>query len=210
MQSQKEKGMIKFDPKLDDFDSKNYAVSEINEPVIRTIGYSVITRCRYGAEVINMPSIMAIDIDYMIETKGKEETMKNTVELAKKIVEDYDLAFRIYRTFKGLRVIVLGEDFHPRTYKSYDLMCDFDCDDIYSILCIKQNCFRLRLTPKPERIGITDKYDSSQSWIDRYNQAIIGFASAKFIQQIGPDIDLPDEIKIHDNVTGSFTSMPLA
>lgn len=34
--------MIKFEQRLnDDFDSKNYAVSEIKEPVVRYIGESV-------------------------------------------------------------------------------------------------------------------------------------------------------------------------
>ncbi len=203
--------MIKFEPQLcDDFDSKDYAVSEIKEPAIRSIGKSVITRCRYGAEVINMPDIMSIDIDYQLEVKGEEETLMNTVELAEEIAEDSELTLRIYRTFKGLRVIVLGSEFNPRTYESDDLMMQFACDQIYAILCIKQNCFRLRLTPKPERIGIADKYDHSQNWIDQYNSARSGFASARFIRQVGPDIELPEEIKVHDEMTGSFTDMPLA
>jgi hypothetical protein len=203
--------MIKFEPQLcDDFDSKNYAVSEIEEPVIRTIGNSVITRCRYGAEVINMPSIMSIDIDYQLELKGEEETLRSTVELAEEIAEESDMTLRIYRTFKGLRVTVLGSEFNPRTYESDDLMTQFTCDKIYAILCIKQNCYRLRLTPKPERIGISGKYDSSQNWIDQYNSARNGFASARFLRQFGPDIELPEEIKAHDEMTGSFTDMPLA
>ena len=205
--------MIKFESRLNDyFDSKNYAVSEIKEPVIRTIGKSVITRCRYGAEVINMPSIMSIDIDYQLEAKGEEEALRNTVELAEEIAEDSELTLRIYRTFKGLRVIVLGSEFNPRTYESDDLMMQFACDQIYAILCIKQNCFRLRLTPKPERIGISraNKYDGSQSWIDQYNSARSSFASARFLIQIGPDIELPEEVKVHDEMTGSFTDMPLA
>jgi hypothetical protein len=28
--------------------------------------------------------------------------------------------------------------------------------------------------------------------------------------QIGADIELPEEIKVHDEMTGSFTDMPLA
>lgn len=204
--------MIKFASRLnDDFGhSKSYAVSEIKEPVIRNIDKSVITRCRYGAEVINMPDIMSIDIDYQLEIKGEEETLRNTVELAEKISEDSELTFRIYRTFKGLRVIVLGSEFDPRTYESDDLMTQFGCDQIYAILCIKQNCFRLRLTPKPERIGIAGKYDGSQDWIDQYNSARTRFASAKFIQQIGPDVELPDEVKAHDEMTGSYTELSLA
>lgn len=205
--------MIKFEQRLnDDFDSKDYAVSEIKEPVIRTIGKSVITRCRYGAEVINMQDIMSIDIDYQLEARGEEETLRSTVELAEEIAEDSGLTFRIYRTFKGLRVIVLGGEFNPRTYKSDDLMTQFACDQIYAILCIKQNCYRLRLTPKPERIGISraNKYDGSQSWIDQYNSARIDFASARFVTQVGPDIELPEEMKVHDEMTGSSTNMPLA
>lgn len=203
--------MIKFETReSDNFSKKDYAVTEIKEPVIRTIDKSVITRCRYGAEVINMPSIMSIDIDYSYEIKGEEETIRDTTRLAEEIAEYSGLTFRMYRTFKGLRVIVLGSDFNPRTFRSDDLMTDFECDQVYAVLCIKQNCFRLRLTPKPERIGIADKYDHSQGWIDQYNSARSGFASARFIRQIGPDIDLPEEVKMHDCMTGSFTDMPLA
>ncbi len=205
--------MIKFEPRLfDDFDSKNYAVSEIKESVIRTIGYSVITRCRYGAEVINMPSIMSIDIDYQFEVKGEEQTLEETAGLAEEIAEDSEMTFRIYRTFKWLRVIVLGSEFNPRTYESDELMMRFEKKNrIYAILCNKQNCYRLRLTPKPERIGISraDKYDGSQRWIDQYNQARIGFASAKFFRQVWSDIELPEEIRMHDEMTQSFTDMPL-
>ena len=207
--------MIKFEKSErmdDDFDSKEYAVSEIKEPVINTIGKSVITRCRYGAEVINMPSSMSIDIDYTLKIKGEAQTLNDTVELAEEIAEDSELTFRIYRTFKGLRVIIIGREFNPRSYASDDLMNQFGCDIVYAILCIKQNCFRLRLTPKPERIGFgkADKYDGSQGWIDRYNADRSGFASARFIRQIGPEVELPDEIKVHDKMTGSFTELPLA
>ena len=32
------------------------------------------------------------------------------------------------------------------------MMDEFSCDPLYTLLCVKQSCFRAQLTPKPSRV----------------------------------------------------------
>lgn len=198
--------------------------TEIREEVLQTLdARNAVTRNRYGARVLNSEHLLILDIDKPKSTGGgllglfkkkderspKEQIfdMVRTVAAAK-----YPhLSFRMYETFQGARVIVLGQDFDPRDSATLKLMDDFNCDPLYTLLCEKQVCFRARLTPKPSRMkfrGYKVKYPrvdddgEFQRWVNEYENVSRGFSVCKLVGTVGPNISLPETVRFHDDATG--------
>ena len=182
--------------------------AEIREELLQTIDdHSAITRNRYGARVLNVEKLMILDIDKPKSTAGglgglfkkkdarspKEQIFEMVKTLATTKYKNY--AFRIYETFQGARVIVLGKNFDPRDGATKKIMDEFNCDPLYTLLCIKQGCYRARLTPKPSHMkfrGFKVKYpregdDSEfQRWVSEYENMSRSFSVCKLIEQVGP------------------------
>jgi len=194
--------------------------SEIREEILQTIDdQSVITRNRYGARVLNVERMMILDIDKPKPTGGlfkkkdtrppKEQIFEMVKTLATTKYPSY--GFRLYETHQGARVIVQGRDFDPRDPATKKMMDEFNCDPLYTLLCIKQSCYRARLTPKPSRMkvrGFKVKYpregdDSEfQRWLSEYESVSRGFSVCKLIAQVGAMTSMDDVVQLHDDVTG--------
>ena len=194
--------------------------AEIREEILQTVDeHSVITRNRYGARVLNVEQLMILDIDKPKPTGGlfkkkdtrppKEQIFEMVKNLA--ITKYKDLGFRIYETYQGARVIVLGKEFDPRDKQTKKMMDEFNCDPLYTLLCIKQGCYRARLTPKPSRMkfhGYKVKYpregdDSEfQRWVSEYENMSRSFSVCKLIEQVGASFSMNDVVMLHDDVTG--------
>jgi hypothetical protein len=198
--------------------------AEIREEILRIIDdHSAITRNRYGAQVLNTEKMMILDIDKPKAAAGglgglfkkkdarpaKEQIFDTVRNLA--IAKYKDLAFRLYETYQGARVIVLGSDFDPRDGETKRMMDEFNCDPLYVTLCIKQGCYRARLTPKPYRIKMqaykvrypNDGDDRDfQRWLSEYEAVSRNFAVCKLIEEVGASQYLNDVVRLHDEVTG--------
>jgi len=194
--------------------------SEIREELLQTVDdHSVITRNRYGARVLNVEKLMILDIDKPKPTGGlfkkkdtrppKEQIFEMVRNLA--TTKYTNLGFRIYETFQGARVIVLGRDFDPRDSQTKKMMDEFNCDPLYTVLCIKQGCYRARLTPKPSRMKFRSykvKYPREgddgefQRWVSEYESMSRDFSVCKLIEQVGTMHSAPDVVRLHDDVTG--------
>ena len=129
---------------------------EIREEILQVVDeHAIITRNRYGAQVLNAESLMFLDIDKPKESFGRLFKKSNPqldkekiFELVRKQAADSKyagLAFRVYETYQGARVVVLGKPFNPRDRATMDMMNDFNCDALYTSICRKQGCFRARL-----------------------------------------------------------------
>ena len=198
--------------------------AEIREELLQTVDdHSVITRNRYGARVLNVERLMILDIDKpksaggglagLFKKKDTRPPKEQIFEMVKSLATTKytDLAFRLYETYQGARVIVLGRDFDPRDSATNKMMDEFNCDPLYTLLCIKQGCYRARLTPKPSRMrfrGYKVKYpregdDSEfQRWVSEYESVSRNFSVCKFIGQAGVDHSMPEVVRLHDDVTG--------
>jgi hypothetical protein len=130
-----------------------------------------------------------------------------------------EYGFRIYETYQGARVIVLGQDFDPREASTRKMMDAFNCDRLYSTLCRKQGCFRARLTPKPHRMKMhrykvkfpREGEDAEfQQWLAEYERESRNFRVCKFIEQVGAGQYLNDVVRLHDELTGANFYQPLA
>ncbi|MBL8062302.1 MAG: hypothetical protein JNK32_04740 [Anaerolineales bacterium] len=205
--------------------------AEIREEILQTLdSKTIITRNRYGAQVMNAETLMFLDIDKPKPAGLGGLFKKNTPESDKEKIYDMvrklaaskyqGLAFRIYETFQGARVIVLGQDFDPQSRAALDMMKEFNCDSLYTTLCNKQACFRARLTPKPRRIKMEsykvnyprEGMDAAfEAWLQKYEMESRHYSVCRFVEQIGTSpFGMPEAVHMHDEVTGTATHQPLA
>ncbi|MEY2817376.1 MAG: hypothetical protein RL275_839 [Chloroflexota bacterium] len=203
---------------------------EIREELLQALDdKTVITRNRYGAQVLNTENLMFLDIDKPKPAGLGGLFKKNAGTDKEKIFEMIrnlalnskyaELGFRIYETYQGARVIVTGRSFDARDSSTMAMMRDFHSDPLYAAICRKQGCFRARLTPKPYRLKLKAykvKYprdvvdDQFESWLQIYEAASRNFSVCKFIEKIGTSHGTTEAIRLHDEITGSGLSLPLA
>ena len=203
--------------------------AEIREELLQIIDdHSAITRNRYGAQVLNTENLMFMDIDKpkatfarLFKKQDPQSDKAQIFDLVRKLATTKykDYSFRIYETFQGARVIVLGRDFDPRDRETKKMMDDFNCDPLYTMLCIRQGCYRARLTPKPHRIkvrGYKVKYpretedDEFQRWLSEYESVSRSFSVCKLIEQVGRGESMNEVVRLHDDVTGIAHPQQLA
>jgi hypothetical protein len=202
--------------------------AEIREELLQIIDdHSAITRNRYGAQVLNTENLMFMDIDNpkasggLFKRKDTRPPKEQIFDMVKNLATTKykDFGFRLYETFQGARVIVLGRDFDPRDRETKKMMDDFNCDPLYTMLCIRQGCFRARLTPKPHRIkvrGYKVKYPREtedgefQRWLLEYESVSRSFSVCKLIEQVGMGESMNEVLRLHDDVTGIAYPQQLA
>ena len=202
---------------------------EIREELLDTLNPdAVVTRNRYGARVLNVQNLLILDIDDpklgffdLFRKAGDPKTQIVTMvkKLAQKSVYA-SLGFRIYETQKGIRVIVQGRDFDPKDPRTRQMMKEFNCDPLYSLICAKPACYRARLTPKPSVMkirGLKVKYPRDEqaeselkNWLAGYEAQSAGYAVCKFIEQLGASQPLNDVVRYHDQASGAFQNFKLA
>ena len=90
-------------------------------------------------------------------------------------------------------------------------MRDFGADRLYYTLCVKQNCFRARLTPKPFRIDHetpkiifpnreTKEEIAHSNWVAEYEDKSENFATCKLVKTYGK-ATYSRAITYHDRIT---------
>lgn len=199
-----------------------YSVA-ITEPVLRTLdNANIITRNRYGAQVLNSADTCFLDVDSfppsfwericgIFGSSVSEEQRLLRVVHALCARED-GLGIRVYRTARGWRLIVAASGlFAPDSVQARMLYDRLHVDPMYARLCCKQMCWRARLTPKPYRLGMTGRYPApsdsqaaqnpeTAEWVARYDRHCSKAAVCRLIESVG--VPMKSEIvELHDDVT---------
>ncbi len=159
----------------------NYEERPIREEILRELSpQNIVTRNRYGAEVLNSENLVFVDVDIapVEEQSGRPkqpagffarlfrrrplpappsrpDPAERVLDSIRKTAADpryRNYPIRIYRTRAGYRLLVLQGEFPPGSPQLRRLMRDFRADELYAQLCTVQGCFRARLTPKPYRV----------------------------------------------------------
>ena len=201
----------------------------IREHVVKEIdSNNIITINRYGAQVLNTTKYTVLDIDHysahpIMKLFGvlSENTKDNMLAKFKQRITRYPEfgeSFRIYETCKGIRVI--GKQYvDPQTKRFLKTMRSLGVDPLYSILCKKQNCYRVRLTPKPYRMKIATikikapwdcETDFYETWQKQYAEASNAYSVAKLREVIGRDFWDDPIVFLHDQTTRMRSTSPLA
>ncbi len=103
--------------------------------------------------------------------------------------------WRIYETCKGIRLIVLGQYIEPSSPLFADFSKKINSDSLYAFMCLRQNCYRARLTPKPHRMkircmkyrcpipeGMERQY---AEWVDEYERESHDFGVCRLVDVLG-------------------------
>lgn len=136
---------------------------------------AVITRNRYGAEVLNTDTLLIADVDFppprkaapaglwsRLRSRGQQPQEASSPSVQDETVQrlrDFASAnqqwgTRVYRTRAGLRVLITGTQAPPGSALAQQILTDLGSDPIYVRLCVAHHNYRARLTPKPWRIGV--------------------------------------------------------
>jgi hypothetical protein len=134
---------------------------------------------------------------------------------------------RLYRTPAGFRVLALHQPFNPADPAVAALFAALGTDRVYVRMCLRQRCFRARLSPKPWRIGISEHarprsgawpprpevVPLRNAWIANYEQKSAAYAACHFVAEIGQGIPhsavRPIQL-LHDQLCRAETALPLA
>lgn len=204
--------------------------ADIREPVLEALSEeAVITRNRYGAQVLNCARLPILDVDHppagirdwfsRKTPEWAEGRMREILgQLARKPGLGH-LGFRLYATAQGFRVIVLGQEALPSESLMPRLVRALHVDPLYWTLCRKQACYRARLTPKPHRIQVPrlrlpfplpeDRRQDLEAWLETYETRSHPFASCRFLEAFGPD-PAHALVALHDQRTGAHSARTLA
>ncbi len=202
----------------------------IREEIIEEIdAQNLVSRNRYGALILNSETVVFIDIDeprigfwkrlFGNKNLTKKQQMLEMIEQQASNRTYQGLGFRVYETHSGMRLTVTGREFTAGSDVSRQLLSAFNSDPLYALLCVKQQCYRVRLTPKPHRMRLkahrvryprTDEEQQAiEQWIEGYEAASRNFASCQFIKALGQQTR-SEIIDYHDRMSGAHTSMKLA
>lgn len=138
-----------------------------------------------------------------------------------------DWGLRIYRTPAGLRVLATHGLFTPSDPQVSTAFAALGTDPIYKRMCLNQQCFRARVSPKPWRMGIKDhmrprpclwpvteeRRAQRDAWIATYEATAKAFSSCSFLRHIGQKTVHPDvmpTLTLHDDLCRSESGLPLA
>jgi|688.fasta_scaffold00309_52 hypothetical protein len=215
-----------------------YFAQPPREEIIQEIGNEEqgidgwVSRNRYGVLVLNTDVMLIIDIDRQETPLRKVATTlwsnwfrqrvpseeEKLIELCKAQTED---AFRLYRTYAGWRAILLNRAVGGVDNDSLAIMKKFPVDPFYLKLCIKQKCFRARLTAKPWRIGLErcpisyphhpNLENHYLRWEQQYNAEATKYRVCEKIYDNGfPCERLKTLLEIHDAVAQVNSDLPIA
>ncbi len=215
-----------------------YGRQPLREEILRSVGEpdgaieALVTRNRYGAEVLNTARLPFVDVDLPPAGASsgffgffkKDKTDPTLKRIREACAQKSRSTFRVYRTRAGYRVLATDLSMDPKSEGTQDFLASFGSDPAFMKLCRIQGSFRARLTPKPWRIDLPlppSQYPREdpaalaefEEWLKEYERASSGFATCKFIESIGtarPSTETQGLVKEHDRVTRSESDLPLA
>lgn len=226
-------------------DRYGYADRALREEILEEIPdgrgtrVGVITRNAYGVEVLNTAGAMFIDIDFpelsALESlrawwrraQGGPTEPREAAALAavrQQVERNSGWGARVYRTRAGLRCLLTHATFDPAAASTAELMRALGADPLYVRLCVKQACFRARLTPKPWRCRASkppsrypwedpDAERRYREWQRRYEAAAEGYATCRLIETLGSGWSHPEVqriLPVHDERTRVGRPLALA
>ncbi|WP_028454024.1 hypothetical protein [Chitinilyticum litopenaei] len=139
-----------------------------------------------------------------------------------------DWLIRVYRSYAGLRLLVMHRPFAPDETETQALFAAVAADPVYVRMCRHQRCFRARLSPKPWRIGMPDALKprpgvwpvrsealpQRQAWVEAYTARASDYASCHFLAEYGrgqPHAKLQAIAELHDEACRALdAARPLA
>ena len=207
----------------------------IAEEICETLDeHNIVTRNRYGARVLNTDELLFLDIDYVPPRFGEwfaglfgkkvpdvKTRIFRRIEELSGLPEFDGVGFRVYETCRGVRLLLSTRAKTVlRSPEMAPLFRKFGADPLYSELCVRQNCCRARLTPKPARIRMKtllkfrfpykeEEKEAIHAWLTEYEAKSKNYAVCRLAARYGKRFTSP-AVEFHDRVTGAESRLPLA
>jgi len=210
--------------------AEEYEVS-IREEIVKELSPdAIVTRNRYGAEILNCARLVMIDVDqapvrglwaqiFGLDKGTPKERMLKRIRDVANVNRDRSLGFRIYETHNGYRVLVTGRNMAPTDPTVYRLFDGMNGDTLYAHLCRRQDCFRARLTPKPARMRLKairlrfpyeeETQQALAEWLPGYQDRSRSYSVCHLTEVIGSTY-VDDVVRYHDERCCRGRSLPLA
>lgn len=196
------------------------------------IGSQYIWRSLVSAAIASgIAAVLSCGIAYWIsglimQARGGPENVVRD-RLRKFLDRHPDWNLRLYRTPAGFRVLAMHQTFDPGDPAVAEAFRELGTDTIYVQMCLKQQCFRARVSPKPWRIGIgqhirprrgawpvpPDRLPQRTQWIDAYEVAARQFAACTFLESLGSGTIHPEARfvqELHDELCQATGHLPIA
>ncbi len=190
----------------------------ILEPIEQQIDEeNVITRNRYGCQVLNSERVCFADVDrfsrglwatlFPSREKDEQKLIKGIRDLCR---ASSSLSARLYRTAHGWRVMLRESSLTLLSEREAYLFKALHADPLYVKLCATQRCWRARLSPKPFHRGLKrfpsmlDSQQKASEWVATYEQATAGLGVCRLVETFGPVLDDP-VVALHDAATRALT-----
>lgn len=164
-------------------------------------------------------SVLSADVDF---DSCPMKTAREYEEHVLKYSQANGLQFRIYHTYKGFRVICVSHHFKAASGAARRILESLFCDPNYIFVSKLENTFCVRVSPKPERIGVSNPHHpqdfdfftllplEKEAWLFEYNSKNSGFRACKFLFEtpeagVAPKT-IQNFIKLHDELSGALQS----
>ena len=138
-----------------------------------------------------------------------------------------DWHLRLYRTPAGFRVLVMHSPYTAGDPRVREFFAALGVDPVYARMCLHQDCFRARVSPKPWRIGITghlrprpglwpvhpDRLPLRQAWVSNYERIANRYASCRFLESLGSGTGHPQTEavrQLHDHAAQALSQREIA
>lgn len=204
-------------------ESEEGYTADICESMVQKVDENnIVTRNRYGAQVLNTTDLCFADVDRVsggffntlacLFGGGKSEEAILTERVRALCAADDSLGVRLYRTAAGFRLVLAGQGIALGSPRLQTLFRTLEVDPLYSKLCGKQGCFRARLSPKPSRVGhrgaprcadSASAVSALADWVPSYEAACQPYAVCRLVEQFGRPISHP-ALSLHDELTGAL------
>lgn len=195
---------------------------------------AIVTRNRYGAKVLNTDGVLILDIDLpasgglgaLLRAIGRKKSAEELAlaRLGELVQQNPSLAFRVYRTAAGLRAIETNTLSRVDSARVADWMRLAGADSLYITLCLSQQSYRARLSPKPWRIGLgappsqfprqsAEQEQRFRHWLSEYEKRASKVAVCEYRCSLGtqaPAAPNRQLIELHDAATVGKPGTPLA
>lgn len=136
-------------------------------------------------------------------------------------------SLRLYRTPAGLRVLATQQTFAADDPQVAAFFEAIGSDPLYVRMCLRQRCFRARLSAKPWRIGIgrhlrprpgvwpvaAEHLPQRAAWIEDYERRARDYAACRYLKTLGSERTHPQVqpvLALHDRMSGALSARALA
>ena len=132
-----------------------------------------------------------------------------------------------YETPAGVRLLPVHDAFDAGDDASFEFMAFVQADPLYQRMCRLQKCFRARVSPKPWRAGMQERFCAGgtwpvrdpaklakrDAWVRRYEQHAAGYASCRLAETVGdgrPSAAVEQVRQLHDKMCRAESGLGLA